>query len=181
MKRTPICLALGLITINVLAAGSGYSSSRTVQPALGYHHAEPRPSWVSVSRQTIPAGAVVGGSLLNKDAVYICRANYRGNLHIGKYIAGRCYIAANKHEITSNTFEVLTSVAPIAWQEGSYGSKPLHAFPGGRNKHHTLYICQAEYANSTHPGQLIDKHCHFGFNGEEFMTPYYNMLAIASS
>lgn len=175
-------IALCLISFNALSANFGYTSSKTVAPALGYHHRLPQPIWVTTSnRQSLPANAVIGGNLLNNDAVYICRANVRGELHVGKLISGSCYIGWNTQEISVKKFEILTSAAPIVWMEGSYGTKPIHALPAGRNHNHTLYICQADYANSSHPGQLIGKNCHFSFNGKEYMTPYYNMLVVSNA
>ena len=73
-------------------------------------------------------------------------------------------------------YEVLVSRRPLSWVESSNGDIPPRAIPGGIARGDTLYICQADYQNGTHPGKLVGNNCHFTMRGQEFMTAYYNIL-----
>jgi len=151
-----------------------YSSNA---PAYGTRH-QAQPFWIAMhSGEAIPTNAVVGGSQYNPNAMfYVCRANYRGGVHPGKFLAGNCNISWGGREVMMQNYEVLVSDTPLAWVESSNGAIPHHAVLGGREHHRKLYVCQADYENGTHPGKLVGKTCNFGWGGREMMTPYYSIL-----
>lgn len=136
------------------------------------------PFWVAMEYgEELPANAVPGGSQYNPNAMfYVCRANYRGGVHPGKYFSGNCNISWGGREVVMQRFEILVSPQPLAWVNGSNGFTPRHALPGGSEHNRTLYICQANYENGTHTGKVIGKNCNFGWGGREVIMPNYNIL-----
>ncbi len=152
-----------------------YSSAT---PAVYSNQHSTQPFWIAMhSGEPLPTNAVVGGSQYNPNAMfYVCRANYRGGVHPGKFLAGNCNISWGGREVMMQNYEILVSETPLAWIEGSHGSIPRHAVQGGRENHHKLYVCQAEYGNGTHPGKIVGKNCNFSWGGHEMMTPFYSVL-----
>lgn len=147
------------------------------EPKHGKHHGS-QPFWIPLSSdEEIPANAVIGGSQHNPMATfYVCRANYNGGIHPGKYYQGNCNISWGGKEVVMQDFEILVSDKRLAWTRGSNGSIPHHAVPGGSERNRTLYVCQADYANGTHTGKIIGKSCNFGWGGREISVPYYSVL-----
>lgn len=166
--------------INLNVDEAPHTTVVTSYPA--YHHGEyfhpRRPYWVAMhTGEPLPVDAVIGGSEFNPNAMfYVCRAQYRGGVHPGKYYGGNCNISWAGRVVMMQNYEVLVSARPLAWVESSHGIVPSHAIPGGSNHSNTFYICQADYKNGTHPGKLVGNNCHFSMGGAEFMTAYYNVL-----
>lgn len=147
------------------------------EPKHDKHHSA-QPFWIPLqSGEQIPANAVAGGSQFNPMATfYVCRANYQGGIHPGKYFAGNCNISWGGREVVMQNFEMLVSDKRLAWVGSSYGAIPRHAIPGGSENNRTLYVCQADYQNGTHTGKVIGKNCNFGWGGREVFTPHYSVL-----
>lgn len=142
----------------------------------GKHH-NVQPYWVPMqSGQDLPVNTVIGGGQFPNTTLYVCRANYRGGVHPGKYFSGNCNISWGGREMVMTNFEVLVSPTPLAWVGSSNGGIPHHALPGGTEHHQTLYICQADYQNGTHTGKIIGRNCNFGWGGREISVPNYNVL-----
>lgn len=147
-----------------------------VRRTRAYRHQQP--FWIAMHNgEPIPTNAVVGGNQYHPNSIfYVCRANYRGGVHPGKFFKGNCNISWGGREIVMPNYEILISDTPLAWEESSHGAIPRRAIEGGRENHEKLFICQAEYENGTHPGKVVGNSCNFGWGGREVMTPYYNVL-----
>jgi hypothetical protein len=68
--------------------------------------------WVEGSFGQLPSRAIVGGHEANGDALFICRAPYKGGYHPGKIRAAfrGCNIGYGGKEITINPYDVLIEV-----------------------------------------------------------------------
>ncbi len=143
------------------------------------HYSNQEVYWVAMEPgQDVPNNAVIGGNQYNPNAMfYVCRANYRGGVHPGKFFSGNCNISWGGREVVvSQDFEILVSQLPLGWTSASFGAIPANAVEGGSEDNHPLYICQANYRNGTHTGKIVGKNCNFGWGGREVMTPNYNVL-----
>jgi len=71
--------------------------------------AQQRRGWVSASNGYLPQNAVQGGHEASGQALYVCRAQYNGGVHIGKFRADwrGCNIPFAGREITVNNYEVM--------------------------------------------------------------------------
>lgn len=190
LKLSALLLCLMIIATPTAARTTAYHSEVSANPATsvtttyytnvraGAHHRR-EPRWIPMhAGQPIPVSAVVGGSQHHPSALfYICRANYRGGVHPGKYLSGNCNISWGGSEIIMQHYEILLSDKPLIWIEESDGNIPNHAIAGGSENGNPLFICQADYKNGTHPGKIIGENCNFGWGGHEMMAPYYKVLA----
>ena len=134
--------------------------------------------WVDImDGEPVPEGTVTGGGEPGINSVlYVCRAYYHGGQHPGKVVSGRCNITWGGEEIPMTRYQVLVSFAPLNWLPASYGRLPPNAIPGGYEQGRPLYICQAEYHGSMHPGKVVGHMCNIGWGGKEIPIPYYNVL-----
>ena len=137
-----------------------------------------QPFWIAMQPgEPVPTNAVIGGNQYNPNAMfYVCRANYRGGMHPGKYFRGNCNISWGGREVVLQNFEMLISPKTLHWVSTNAGAIPHHAIPGGNENNQTLYICQADYENGTHTGKVIGRNCNFGWGGKEIITPNYSVL-----
>ena len=72
----------------------------------------------------IPQNAVNGGQEPGR-ILYVCRGSYKGGIHPGKIVDGRCNIGWGGKEHKLKEFEVLVGIANIKWidVEGSDGPR----------------------------------------------------------
>lgn len=137
-----------------------------------------QPFWIAMQPgEPVPTNAVIGGNQYNPNAMfYVCRANYRGGMHPGKYFDGNCNISWGGREVVLSNYEMLISPKALRWVRTNAGVIPHHAIPGGNENNQTLYICQADYENGSHTGKVIGRNCNFGWGGREIITPNYSVL-----
>lgn len=64
--------------------------------------------WEPAIPETIPSGAVIGGYESNGQPLYVCRAQYRGEMHPGKIVDNRCNFGWGGRERSAAYYEVLT-------------------------------------------------------------------------
>ena len=169
-KHNGISIALNIPGTNtVVSYGSRHGDK---------HNNHQQPFWIAMQvGEAIPANAVIGGGQNHPDAtLYVCRANYHGGVHPGKYLSGNCNISWGGREVSMQHYEMLVSQTPLSWVRSSNGAIPHHAVPGGQEHHRTLYICQADYQNGVHIGKVVGNTCNFGWGGREEASPYYNVL-----
>jgi hypothetical protein len=62
------------------------------------------------------------------------------------------------------------------WISASNGYVPPGAVVGGIEGHNTLYVCQASYNNSVHPGKTLGTNCNIPYGGSEIAIPSYRIL-----
>ncbi|RDI42454.1 DUF3421 domain-containing protein [Aquicella lusitana] len=134
------------------------------------------PHWIDMmSGMPAPEDAVIGG-IEPQNTLYVCRGNYRGGIHPGKVVAGKCNISWGGDEISLSRYQILVSRSRLSWVSASHGYIPANAIQGGNEHGAPLYICQANYRGSMHPGKVVGQMCNIGWGGREIAIPYYNVL-----
>lgn len=143
-----------------------------------HHHHHNSPHWVSMSAgDPLPAYAVIGGSQPHPYAIlYVCRANYRGGMHPGKWYQGNCNIGWGGEEISLSHYQVLASRRPLTWVPTSFGRLPVNAIQGGYQHDGPLYICQGFLHGGMHVGKVYGQNCNIGWGGREELLTRYNVL-----
>lgn len=131
--------------------------------------------WVRVHGGAIPTDAVVGGQSLGRD-LYICRARFRGGVHVGKVLSGRCNIGWGGKEERLAEFEVLVGQVGGARWVDPYRRGLYQPVLGGHDPTGQLYICRAYYRNGTHIGKAIGGRCLIGWGGREVAVSDYQIL-----
>lgn len=132
--------------------------------------------WVNVNaHQLVPRRAVIGGDE-NGRPLFICHAKFRGGIHPGKVVAGRCNITYAGKEMAFNHYQVLLGNRHLEWLGASFGDYPPDAVSGGYEDGHALKICQAHFRGGMHPGKIIGGACNIGYGGKEVQLPHYNVL-----
>lgn len=136
------------------------------------------PRWLpSRYGRSIPVTSVIGGRDPDSgEALYVCRADFEGNIYPGKLSGGKCHFTTRGQEIRAARYEVLVSHKPLRWKGASFGHIPRKAIFGGQTRGEPVYICQADYQGGRIPGKIVSRACKIGFNGEEIAIPYYNVL-----
>lgn len=142
------------------------------------HHRHHELQWIPADTgYPLPPEAVVGGREFNRSTpLYICRASYRGGVHPGKVVDGRCNIAWGGQETSFNHYELLMSRARLTWTPASNGYVPHRAIEGGFENGRPLYICQAHYRGGVHPGKIVGSTCNIPWGGREISLPNYYVL-----
>ncbi|KDQ21376.1 carbohydrate-binding module family 12 protein, partial [Botryobasidium botryosum FD-172 SS1] len=121
-----------------------------------------RPTWVGVTGKDIPNNAIEGGRDRDGSPLYIARAFYEGGVHPGKCGRGLrkgAVIGYGNKEIELDQYEVLVGDQnSVRWnkESGEINFQALSGQPveGGREANgKVLYIAQANYNNTTHPGK----------------------------
>lgn len=166
----------------------GYSSSGSTpsQPTYNDHHRhrnQIKPRYVREVHWTytgngpvLPSHMVVGGSQpQSPHTLFVCRGEYAGGIHPGKLVAGRCNIGYGGREIRLSRYQVLVGQGPLGWVAYN-GFIPSNALPVGKERHRTLYACQAEYQGGMHPGKVVGNTCNIGWGGREISLFDYNIL-----
>jgi hypothetical protein len=130
----------------------------------------------------IPDGAVVGGHE-RESPLYVCRAPYKGGLHPGKIVAGKCNITWGGEEVSPDDYQVLTGDGYWA-KRGTAG-----AYVAGLEAGHGLYLCRAHYVEpdngqdrGVHPGKVVSGKCNIGYRHIEVLTDdfeyFYQRAAV---
>jgi hypothetical protein len=143
------------------------------------------PEWVSVPSE-VPANAVAAGTEANVPN-YVCRSEYQGGVHPGKYFAGKCNIEFAGQEVVQETFEVLVADSGyFLWVPDSNGEVPVSGFQVGSENGTTLYSCRAEvyFPDSitdvgTHAGKLVADACNIPYGGVAYHSKQYQVLSTA--
>lgn len=78
--------------------------------------------WVKFDNK-IPPNAVNGGQEPGR-ILYVCRGEFKGGIHPGKIVDGRCNIGWGGQERELKTFEVLAGKADIEWKDVEGNSGP---------------------------------------------------------
>ncbi len=141
------------------------------------------PEWVSVPSE-VPANAVLAGTEANVPN-YVCRSEYQGGVHPGKYFAGKCNIEFAGQEVVQNVFDVLIADSGFfAWVPDSNGGASVTAFQVGSENGTTLYSCRAEvyFPDSitdvgTHAGKLVGDACNIPYGGTPYHSKQYQVLS----
>jgi len=136
--------------------------------------------WVAMQRgMKLPRRAFKGGAEPARN-LYICRASYRGGLHPGKVVAGRCNIGWGGREILRDRYEVLVKRSPrsgVLWLKGHSRALPrMSKVAGGYEPGRRLDICRAQYRGGLHPGKVVDGRCNIGWGGREVVLDRYEVL-----
>lgn len=132
--------------------------------------------WVNQSfNQPMPRRAVVGGHE-HGTPLFVCHAKFRGGIHPGKVVDGRCNITYGGKELAFKHYQVLLGNRHLGWLSTGFGDYPPDAITGGYENGHPLKICQARFRGGMHPGKLVAGHCNIGYNGQEIERSNYNVL-----
>jgi len=130
--------------------------------------AQAQVGWVpSGQGSPLPAGALAGGSERGTP-LYVCRAPYKGGLHPGKVVGGRCNITYGGEEVRLDDYQVL--VGEGYWAKRGATGAYVAGMEGGRG----LYLCRAHYIEpdsgrdlGVHPGKVVAGRCNIGYGGRE--------------
>ncbi len=150
----------------------GYGGAEVVSETFSVLIDRGRARWVEAPRGRISDDAVIGGREDGRD-LPICRAPYRGGVHPGKVVDGRCNIGWGGEEFAIQGFEVL-AIGPH-WVRGE-GNLPLGLAIGGQEDGRALPICRASHRRGMHPGKLVAGRCNFGWGGREIASQSYEVL-----
>lgn len=147
-------------------------------------------NWVRMSRgQSIPNNAISGGTELGGDnsgtTLYVCRAAYNGSVHPGKLLNGSCSIGFGGKEIVLTTFEVATGSGNWGKARAGYSG----ALVGGRETGRTLYVCRANFRESSgsginygqYPGKIVEGKCNFAFGTKELSSSDFDVYYPSSN
>jgi|GEM_PF-1800811 len=131
---------------------------------------------------TDPAGANLGGTHFpggweGKRKLFVCRARYRGGMHPGKVVAGRCNIGYGGREVALAGYQQLVaSKGMVTWVRAARGAIPRGAVQGGQENRAPLYVCRANHAGGQHPGKIVGGGCNIGYGGQELVKRQYDVL-----
>ena len=142
--------------------------------------------WKSTYGSHIPNDAIIAGREASPDnqALYVCRANYSGGLHIGKTRKefNGCNIGFGGREITVHKYQILAdSSKTLQWVKTFGNNIPKSAIIAGREAsphNQALYICRANYNGGLHIGKTRKEFngCNIGFGGREITVYDYEIL-----
>jgi len=168
----------------------GYQQQQEYQGDYQSAPQRQRPTWVGVSGKDIPNNAIEGGRDGDGSTLYIARAFYEGGVHPGK--AGRglrigAVIGYGGKEIELDQYEVLVGDQDsVRWngESGEINFQALSGQPveGGREANgQVLYIAQATYNGTTHPGKTNSgfRGAVISYGGREEIISNYNILVYA--
>jgi hypothetical protein len=137
--------------------------------------------WISSQGDNIPPkDAAVGGYEKSGEPLFICRAEYKGAIHPGKFRKGLggCRIGWGDQEIPVPTYETMT----LPWKPEKGGdidsSGSGTAVSGGIENNQPLYICRANYQGGMHIGKLRKDFggCRISWNNKEHSVAAYEVL-----
>ena len=120
--------------------------------------------------QNANQGAVFGGTDGDGTTLSVCRANYNGGVHPGKFRGGNCHIGFDNREVVLGApFEIFVGTGqwgpPRSGLSGAFkgGGEPASAYAGARQ----LVLCRASHGGGVHPGKVVDGNCNIGWGGRE--------------
>jgi hypothetical protein len=135
--------------------------------------------WVPMKDgDTLPQDAILVGEEKcgpnDGKKLYVCRANYNGGVHPGKWIAGRCNISYGGNEYPISNYEVAAGTGVWGKPKPNYQD----ALIGGQEPNRTLYVCRVHFLGDIcpffccsdhgyHSGKVVAGKCNFGFEGAE--------------
>jgi hypothetical protein len=135
-------------------------------------------AWAVAPGGRLPVGTFVGGSEPGR-SLPICRAAYRGGVHPGKVVAGKCNIGWGGKEIVLTSFQAMVAApAAFRWVKAT-GAIPANAVIGGSEPGRRLPICRAAYTRGVHPGKVVAGKCNIGWGGKEVVLTSYEVLVPA--
>ena len=139
--------------------------------------------WVNSSNGSVPDNAVVGGSDVNGEPLYVGRAIQSGNVLPGKVVCshGVCYVGHAGHEHAHREYQVLTnpSGTSLTWTNARRGNVPLGALQAGRqNDGEALYVGRAWHSGSLITGKVHPSHgvLYASFGGDDLPFRDYEIL-----
>ena len=139
--------------------------------------------WINSSDGRVPSNAVLGGSDVNEEPLYVGRAIQCGNVVPGKIVCshGVCYVGHEGREIHHREYQVLTNPnsANLTWARGKNGHVPSGALLAGKNKDgEALYVGRAWHSGSLVSGRVHPSHrlLYVSFGGEEISFRKYEIL-----
>ena len=139
--------------------------------------------WVNSSNGSVPSNAVVGGSDVNGEPLYVGRAIQSDNVLPGKVVCshGVCYVGHAGHEHAHREYQVLTnpSGSNLIWINATRGNVPLGALQAGRqNDGEALYVGRAWHSGSLVTGKVHPSHgvLYASFGGDDLPFIDYEIL-----
>jgi hypothetical protein len=172
-------------TLSTFIVASFFLSGCSVTPQKTVKKVTPLP-WKSIYGNSIPSNAIVAGheaSPYNQN-LYVCRANYKGGLHIGKTRKkfNGCNIGFGGRELTIHNYQILAdNNTDLKWIKTDGSKIPNNAIVAGYEAspyNQNLYVCRANYKGGLHIGKTRKKFngCNIGFGGREITVKYYEVL-----
>lgn len=149
-----------------------------------------RIGWVAPQRGKVPANAFVGGKEPGR-TLFVCRTPYKGGMHPGKVVAGKCNIGYGGREIVAAKYQVMVvaqrPVAPptaslpkgMGWALARGNKLPAGAVGGGYERGRPIFLCRAPFQGGLLPGKLVGKRCVISNRGREVSAPKYQVLVRA--
>ncbi|XP_030761912.1 natterin-4-like, partial [Sitophilus oryzae] len=137
--------------------------------------------WVECTHNSpFPSSAVLGGSDVDGQPIYVGRAYHDGDWIPAKIVPGRrsAYLSYAGKEICVSKYQVLCE-QKFDWVPSTNGQVPPNAVIGGRTSSgENLYIGRARHGNSLTVGKIHPSHhtCYISFGGQEHSKKTYEVL-----
>ena len=143
-------------------------------------------SWVDANNGWVPCGkAVIGGSDLSGESIYIGRVNHGGDILPGKIVPSHnvCYVAYGGEEKAQSYYQALVAPnnADFVWVHAEHGRVPTGAIQGGiTGSGEKLYIGRARQDGAFSIGKVQPSHscCYIPFGGREHAHRSYEVLCV---
>jgi phospholipase C len=149
---------------------------------LTFSAANAQLSWKKFNGSSFSADYVSGGEESGPNKVPICRCEYQGGIHPGKFKMNgsdgiNCSIGWGGKEVLVKDFEILYNDdgVPLKWVEVTNGKLPENAIVGGQENGKNLYIGRVKQSedNAWHPGKVFVSNgqliCNYSWRGQEIV------------
>eukprot|EP00842_Homolaphlyctis_polyrhiza_P002114 jgi/Hompol1/2903/HPOL_006262-RA len=146
----------------------------------------PPVAWVLTHGKMFPPNAILGGTEITGEPLFIIRAWWEGSIVVGK--GGRSFgglIPFHGREIQVDVFEVLIgSPQSVRWMEASGIVNPAmfsKLIEGGHeNEGRATFIAQAQYSGGVHPAKAVpgSNGAYLSWGGREHLVNPYRMLVL---